>query len=190
MIIVDTEKCLDIFIKIAVVLVVCIRIFLYIIFSNEVLISLKNSSRTFSFYPKVYLFIHFQGLYHQAIPSFWPHCPSQYFSDSESSPFTVAIYETSQFLLMFHHSKKPPEFMTLFPDSSVGKESICNAGDLGSIPGLERCPGEGKGYLLQYTNLENSMDCIVHGVTKRSQSCSVRTERVSLSPLLRFTYAC
>ena len=36
-----------------------------------------------------------------------------------------------------------------FPDSSVGKESACNAGDLGSIPGLERSPGEGTGYLLQ-----------------------------------------
>ena len=111
MIIVDTEKCLDMFIKIAVVLVVCIYIFLYIIFSNEVLISLKNSSWTFSLYPKVYLCIHFQGLYHQAIPSFSPHCRSQKFSDSEPSPFTVAIYEASQFLLMFHHSKKPPEFI-------------------------------------------------------------------------------
>ena len=39
-------------------------------------------------------------------------------------------------------------------------------GDLGSIPGLERSPGEGKGYPLQYSGLENSMDCIVHGVTK------------------------
>ena len=39
-------------------------------------------------------------------------------------------------------------------------------GDLGSIPGLERCPEEGKGYPLQYSGLENSMDCIVHGVTK------------------------
>ena len=51
------------------------------------------------------------------------------------------------------------------PDSSVGKESACNAGDPGSIPGLGRSPGEGKGYLLQYAGLENSMDCIVHGVT-------------------------
>ena len=41
------------------------------------------------------------------------------------------------------------------------------AGDLGLIPGLGRCPGEGKGYLLQYSGLENSMDCIVHGVAKR-----------------------
>ena len=39
-------------------------------------------------------------------------------------------------------------------------------GDLGSIPGLGRSPGEGKGYPLQYSSLENSMDCIVHGVTK------------------------
>ena len=38
--------------------------------------------------------------------------------------------------------------------------------DLGSIPGLERSPGEGKGYSLQYSGLENSMDCTVHGVTK------------------------
>ena len=53
-----------------------------------------------------------------------------------------------------------------FPDSSAGKESACNAGDLGSIPGLGRSPGEGKGYPLQYSGLENSTDCIVHGVTK------------------------
>ena len=43
-----------------------------------------------------------------------------------------------------------------FPDSSVGKESTCNAGDLGSIPGMGRSPGEGKGYP---PGLENSMDC-------------------------------
>ena len=46
------------------------------------------------------------------------------------------------------------------------KEPASNAGDLGSIPGLGRSPGEGKGYPLQYPGLENSMDCIVHGVTK------------------------
>ena len=53
-----------------------------------------------------------------------------------------------------------------FPNSSVGKESICNAGDPGSIPGLGRSPREGKGYPLQYPGLENSIDYIVHGVTK------------------------
>ena len=49
---------------------------------------------------------------------------------------------------------------------SDGKESACNAGDLGSIPGLGRSAGEGNGYSLQYSGLENSMDCIVHGVAK------------------------
>ena len=53
-----------------------------------------------------------------------------------------------------------------FPDGSVGKESACNAGDLGSILGLGRSSGEGKGYPLQYSGLENSMNYIVHGVTK------------------------
>ena len=53
-----------------------------------------------------------------------------------------------------------------FPGGSVGTESACNVGDLGSIPGLGRSPGEGKGYPLHYSGPENSMDCIVHGVTK------------------------
>ena len=53
-----------------------------------------------------------------------------------------------------------------FPCGSAGKESACNAGDLGLIPGLGRSPGEGKGYSLQYSGLENSMECIIHGVTK------------------------
>ena len=53
-----------------------------------------------------------------------------------------------------------------FPCVSAGKESTCNAGDLVSIPGLGRSLGVGKGYPLQYSGLENSMDCIVHGVTK------------------------
>ena len=57
------------------------------------------------------------------------------------------------------------------PDGSAGKESTCNAGDLGSIPGLGRSPGEGNKYSLQYFCLENSMDrgawlITVHGVAK------------------------
>ena len=50
------------------------------------------------------------------------------------------------------------------PCGSAGEESACNEGDLGLIPGMRRSPGEGKGYPLQYPGLENSMDCIVHGV--------------------------
>ena len=48
-----------------------------------------------------------------------------------------------------------------FPCGSAGQESSCNAGDLGSILELERSPGEGKGYPLQYSGLENFMDFIV-----------------------------
>ena len=64
-----------------------------------------------------------------------------------------------------------------FGDSSVGKESTCNGGDLGLIPGLGRSPGDRKGYPLQYSGLENSMDCIVHGGHKELDT----TERLSLS---------
>ena len=53
-----------------------------------------------------------------------------------------------------------------FPCGSAGKESACNVGDLGSILGLGRSPGDGNGYPLQYSGLENSMDCVVHEVTK------------------------
>ena len=53
-----------------------------------------------------------------------------------------------------------------FPCGSAGKESACNVGDLGLIPGLGRSPGEGKGSPLQYSGLENSMDCTVNGVSK------------------------
>ena len=53
-----------------------------------------------------------------------------------------------------------------FPGGSDGKESACNEGDLGLIPGLGRSPGGGKGSPLQSSGLENSTDCIVHGITK------------------------
>ena len=53
-----------------------------------------------------------------------------------------------------------------FPGGSAGKESTCNAGDLGLIPGLKRSPGEGNSCPLQYSGLENSVDCIIYGVTK------------------------
>ena len=59
-----------------------------------------------------------------------------------------------------------------FPDISVGKESTCNAGDLGLIPGLGRLPGEGNSCPLQYSGLENTMDYIVHGVAKSQTQLS------------------
>ena len=56
-----------------------------------------------------------------------------------------------------------------FSGGLAGKESACNAGDLGLIPGLGRYPGEGKGYPLQYSGLQNFIDYIVHGVSKSSK---------------------
>ena len=53
-----------------------------------------------------------------------------------------------------------------FPGGLAGKESTCHMGDLGLIPGLGRSSGEGNGYQPQYSGLENSIDCIVHGVAK------------------------
>ena len=64
---------------------------------------------------------------------------------------------------------------------SAGRESACKVGDLGSIPGLGRSPGEGKGYPLQYSGLESCMDCIVHAVTKsRTQLSDFHFHRTSV----------
>ena len=56
-----------------------------------------------------------------------------------------------------------------FPDSSVGKESNCNAEDPGSVPQLGRSSGEGKGYPLQCSGLEKSLDFLVHGLQRVGQ---------------------
>ena len=58
-------------------------------------------------------------------------------------------------------------YISGFLGGSDGKASACNVGDLGSIPGLGRSPGEGKGYPLQYFGLENSKDCIVQGGSQK-----------------------
>jgi len=62
-----------------------------------------------------------------------------------------------------------------FPGGSAGEESIGKAGDLGLIPGLGRSPAEGEDNPLQYSGLENSMDCIVHGVAKSWTQLSYKT---------------
>ena len=79
-----------------------------------------------------------------------------------SSSFPCVVSVTHQGPAWFLQQPLPKGF----PCGSTGKESACNVGKLGSIPGLGRSPGEGKGYPLQYSGLENSMDCIVHGVAK------------------------
>ena len=82
---------------------------------------------------------------------------------SNSLPLNFSIL---RFCILTSCYIKPQVDSSCFPDASAGKESTCNAEDLGSIPGLGRSPGEGNSYPLQYSGLENSMDCIVHGVAK------------------------
>ena len=92
-----------------------------------------------------------------------------------------------------------------FSCGSAGKEFAFNAGDLGLIPGLERFPGEGKGSTLQYSGLENSIDCIVHGVAKSqtwlsdfhslkrfsisNEKTSLVTQMIKNPPAMRGTWA-
>ena len=57
-----------------------------------------------------------------------------------------------------------------FPCGSAGKESTLNAGDLGSVYGLGRSPGEGNGYPFQYCGLENSVNSVVHGVAENGMT--------------------
>ena len=74
---------------------------------------------------------------------------------------------------------------TVFPGVAAGKVITCDTGDLGSIPGLGRPPGEGKGYPLQYSGLENSMDCI----SPQGHIESGMTERLSLSLFYQLIYS-
>ena len=74
-----------------------------------------------------------------------------------------------------------PVFLDFHCDSA-GKESTCNAGDLNLIPVFGRSPGEGKGYPLQYSGLENSMDCIVHGVTESNMTEWLNWQDASIKP--------
>ena len=82
-------------------------------------------------------------------------------------PWTAACWASlSRLQVCEQHSWLVIYICVGFPGGSAGKESARNAGDLGSIPGLGTSPGERKGYPLQYSGLEDSMDCIDHGVTK------------------------
>ena len=79
--------------------------------------------------------------------------------------------------MCWRRDRLPTPVFLGFPCGSAGKESTYSMGDLGSIPGLGRSPGEGKGYPLQYSGLENSMDSIVHAGRKELDM----TEQLSLS---------
>ena len=92
-------------------------------------------------------------------------------STTENSRHSLSTYFMLNTVLCTWQSQ-----MTV-PGGSAGKESACSVGDLGSIPGLGRCPGKGKGYPLQYSGLENSMDCNSPRGSKELDT----TERLSLS---------
>ena len=85
-------------------------------------------------------------------------------SQGSRTVFMFQLQMLSQYFLLINFLRKNYTFD--FPCGSAGKEATCSAADLGSIPGLGRSPGEGKGYPLQYSGLENSMNCIVHGLAK------------------------
>ena len=78
----------------------------------------------------------------------------------------IRCHDTFKFVITSRKDTLPLLQKEGFPDSSVGKESACNAGDRGSIPGLGRSPEEGKRYPLHYSGLENSMFCIVPGLQR------------------------
>ena len=78
----------------------------------------------------------------------------------------VSVLEIYLVLPMYEHLLYYSTSNTDFLDSSDGKESVCNAGDASLIPGLGRSAREGIGCPLQYSDLENSMDCTVHVVEK------------------------
>ena len=79
-------------------------------------------------------------------------------SNMHSSGHFYQTWDLLGFMVMYYKRVKFIAILGGFPDSSVGKESAGNVGDLGLIPGLGRSPGEAKGYPLLYSGLENSMD--------------------------------
>ena len=106
--------------------------------------------------------VHIQILDPLAFWNFW--VPDLAFLEGSSS-MTLSHKHTHAthpppWVFLIQSSLPTPVFLN-FLGSSAGKESTCNVGDLGSIPGLGRAPGAGNSYSLQYSALENSMDCVV-----------------------------
>ena len=115
---------------------------------------------------KIYLlfFLHHYCLY-QGSHSFFLRLLKSFFC-LIMLPSALAHSDSSSILQWFFSPKYKFHHVTLYfspPDSSVCKESACNAGDPGSTPGSGRSPGEGKGYPLQYSGLENSINCVSMG---------------------------
>ena len=91
-----------------------------------------------------------------------PECPSQTTPHKANKEQKSVAPSKPSFFSQLHLNN----WASLAVQLVKNREIFCNAVDLGLIPGLGRFSGEGKGYPLQYSGLENSMDCIVHGVAK------------------------
>ena len=100
-------------------------------------------------------------IYHNII---WASLVAQLVENPPAMQETLVQFLGSK--ICWRRDRLPTPAFLAFPHGSASKESACNLGDLGSISGSERSPGEGKGYPLQYSGLENSLHCIVHGVAK------------------------
>ena len=114
-----------------------------------------------------------QELQHTRLLCPWGFSRQEYWSGLPCPPPELSIL---QMVLYICPSQSPNLSMLAlilgFPGGLAGKESACNARDSGSTSGLGRSHGEGKGYALQYSGLENLMDCIVHGVAKSRRRLS------------------
>ena len=130
-------------------------------FSNESVIYLRRPKYgRFSFSMKLPMNIQ---VWFSSRLTGWISCSPRDSQEYSSTP----QYKSVKYLgLSFFYGPTLISIPCGFPCGSAGKESACNAGDLSSTPGLWRSAGEGKGYLLQYSGLENSMDWVVHGVAK------------------------
>ena len=117
-------------------------------------------------------------IYHNII---WASLVAQLVENPPAMQETLVQFLGSK--ICWRRDRLPTPAFLAFPGGLAGKESACNAGDLGSVPGLGRCPGGGKGigYPLQYSGLENFMDSsTAHGVAE-----SDTTERLSLHNIIR-----
>ena len=100
------------------------------------------------------------------------HVPFEWVNYALGNWFWKPMFDSWVGKICWRRDRLPTPVFLGFPCGSACKESACNARDLDLIPGLGRSPGEGKGYLLQYSGLENSMDFIVHGVSKSQTQLS------------------
>ena len=110
------------------------------------------------------------GLPNHSLPTSW--YASEFFQLETSDLLAGLSYYK---VIHLTNTWQTPTTFWGFPYNSNGKESGCNARDLGSVPGLGRSPGEGNGYLFQYSCLENPMDrgawqTTVHGVIEESDT--------------------